>query len=364
MSVSQLQQPLIVYPANNETVDATSSTVVFYLDIRGVQCTKYHLYIYDVATNTLHIDSGVVTLGSTLYDGDRLNITVNISSIGADSYYWKIDLYWNPTNFITSAYYTFNASTPPSISFTPIVPSTITTPSYEFINSYSQAEGVMVKYWEIKLYDSTVIQTDIDNGTAKYLLTSGQTWTNNIRYTFNGLISTYSYKVQTTGLTQQNIAFATPLTSFNVSYTVPAALTHPSATMRSDTSILVDWGNISAITGTTSGTVSYEPNFLSSGNVALNMAAGAYVQFTLDFNAPFTKVWLDKRPAGFTGDMGEIKNTAGTNYVRLGYDGTRFYMNINGDYYYDAAETLTTNPYILGIISDGISIRIRHREVA
>lgn len=356
-----LYQPLIVYPALNETVDSTS-TVTFYLKIRGTQCIKYTIYIYDVATNTQQYTS-TVTLGSTLYDGDQLDINVDMTALGADSYYWKILLYYDATNYITSKFYTFTASSPPSIAFSPVIPATIATPSKEFICAYTQAESVAVKYFTINLYDSTTTQAQITAGTATYLQTSGKTWSNNVRYTFNGLISGQSYQVQCTGMTQGDVAFATALTSFAVSYVTPSSLAHPSAVLNDDTSVTLDWGSIVAITGVVTGSSSYVTDYLYAGNTGLHLEVGADVAFDLDFSAPFTMHWICSPEAGFTGDMGEIVDTAGVNYIKLGYDGTKFYLNINGDYYYGAPEVLSTNPYKLGIISDGITITFETEEV-
>jgi len=357
-----LQQPLIVYPALDETVDATSSAVTFYLKIRGTQCIKYIIYIYDVATNTQQY-TATVTLGTTLYDGETLNIVVDISALGANSYYWKIDLYYGAgvSDYIISNYYTFNASTPPTIAFSPSVPSTITTPSYTFIGSYVQAEGIEVKYFAIKIYNSTTTQAQITAGTATAMMTSGETWSNNIRYTANGLISLTSYQVQITGMTQKNVAFATALTAFTVAYTVPNSLVHPTATLNDDTSVTLDWGKNVAITGTTSGSVSYEANYLFTGNVGLNLAAGANVQFALDFSAPFTQKWIQTPAAGFTGVLGGVEDTAGVNYLYLGYDGTKFYLNINGNYYYYTPEAISNVPYLFAIIHDGTAISFYHR---
>jgi hypothetical protein len=356
-----LYQPQIVYPFN-ETVDATA-TVTFYLNIRGSQCVKYNIYIYDVATNTQQYTSGVVTLGSTLFDGNQLDIDVDMSALGADSYYWKIDLYYDATNYITSKFYTFTASSPPSIAFSPVVPSTVTTPAKEFICAYSQAEGVGVKYFTINIYDSITTQAQITAGTAIPLQTSGETWLNDVRYTFNGLTSGQSYQVQCTGMTQGNVAFATVLTAFTVSYVTPSSLAHPSAVLNDDSSVTLNWGNIVAITGVVTGSSSYTSNFLYAGNFGLHLEVGADVAFPLDFSAPFTMHWICKPESGFTGDMGEIVDTAGVNYIKLGYDGSKFYLNINGDYFYSAPEALSTNPYKLGIISDGITIDFETEEV-
>jgi hypothetical protein len=349
-----------MYPFN-ETVDATS-TVVFYLKIRGTQCVKYNLYIYDVATNTQKYTSGVVTLDSTLFDGNQLNIDVDMSALGADSYYWKIDLYYDASNYITSHFYPFAASSPSACVFSPTVPSTVTTASKEFICAYTQAEGVTAKYWEMVIYDST-----FDGATKPedhIIATSGRVWSPNIRYTFNGLVSGQSYKIQCFGVDNHDVAFATELKSFNVSYITPVSLAHPTATPNDDTSVTLMWNNIVAIEGETSGTVSYEHNYLYAGNIGLNLAAEAYVRFTFDFSAPFTKHWVATLPNGFTGDLGEIKDTAGVNYIYFGYDGTKFYLNVNGNYYYDTPEAITTNPYIFAVIFDGISISMYNREVA
>jgi hypothetical protein len=302
-----------------------------------------------------------------LYDGDLLNITVNMAGagLGVNSYYWNIDLYYDTpaANYITAGYYTFNASTPPTIDFVPVVPSTITTPSYEFVGTYVQAEGIMVKHFTINLYDSVTTQLEITAGTATPLLTSGETWLNNIRYTASGLINGISYQVQITGLTQQNVAFATVLTAFNVSYIVPNALTHPTATLNDDTSIDIIWNKIVSILGVVTGGSSYIANYLASGNYGLHLEAGAYAEFALDFSAPFTEHWLITHEAAFTGDFGEAIDTAGTNYAKFGYDGSRFYLNVNGNYYYDTAEVLTTNAYLCAIYSDGVTISFYHREL-
>jgi len=237
-----LQQPLVVYPALDETVDATS-TVSFEVTIRGTQCVKYVIYIYDVATNTQQY-LATETLAATLYDGDTLNISVDMASLGADSYYWKILLYDTLSTYITSINYTFEASTPPTIAFTPSVPSIITLPFYEFIGAYTQAEDIGVKYFYINLYDYATTQTQITAGTAVPIQTSGQVWSSNIRYIFNGLVSGNTYQVQITGYTQGNVAFATALTSFDVSYSVPSSLLNPIATLNEDSSVLVKTGNI------------------------------------------------------------------------------------------------------------------------
>ena len=348
-----LQQPLIVFPALEETVDATS-TVTFYLKVRGTQCIKYIIYLYDVETNTEQYTDTEV-LGATLYDGDALEIDIDMSAIGAGTYYWKADLYWNADDYITTYYYTFNSSSPPTISFSPVVPSVITTPSYTFIGNYSQAEGVAVKNYEIKVYDK--------NG--KQWATSGLVTSspNNIRYTVNGLISGESYSVEITGATQQDVAFSSGTSSFDVTYIVPASLAHPRATLNPDSSVTINWGNVVSVIGTTDGSTSYENNFLYGGNVGLNLDSGASVNFELDFSAPFTAHWIQELASGFTGDFAEIEDTSETNFIYYGYDGTKFYLNINGDYYYSSLESLATNPYHFAIIHDGITISMYYREV-
>ena len=356
-----LQKPLIIYPSLDVTVDATS-TVTFYCDIRGTLCTKYAIYIYDVATSTLKYSS-TQTLSSVLYDGDRLNINVNMATVGgADSYYWFVRLYWTSTDYTASDYKTFIASTPPTCIFAPNIPSTITTPSYTFISSYDQAEGIGVKYYQTNVYDGSYDGTT--NPSAHLIGTSGviEEYPNNIRYTFNGLVSRQSYKVQTVGMTQGGVEFATPLTSFDVAYIVPTTLANPNAVQNPDSSVSITWPNIVSIEGTTDGVVAYEPNFVYTGNYGLNMDTGAYVEFVVDFSPPFTAHWLVKSPTDFTGVFGVISDSAGMYYASLGYDGTRFYLDIDGNLFYDPNEALADNVYIVSIIHNGISIRIRHKE--
>lgn len=355
-----LHQPQVVFPFN-ETIDATD-TITFFCVIRGTQCVKYTIYIYDVETNTEQY-SDTQSLGTTLYDGDQLDIDVDMSALGADSYYWCVDLYYDAgvDDYITSNYYPFTASSPPSIAFSPVVPALIATPSKEFICAYTQAESVGVKYFEIVLYDSTYDGST--NPEDHTIATSGEVRLNNIRYTFNGLTSGQSYQVQCTGMTQGDVAFATSLDAFDVSYVVPISLAQPTATLNDDSSVTIDWGNIVSIEGAVTGVSSYTSDFLYAGNYGLHLEVGADVSFDLDFSAPFTMHWVCAPEAGFTGDMGEIVDTAGVNYIKLGYDGTKFYININGNYYYGTPEVLSTNPYKLAIISDGITISFETEEV-
>jgi hypothetical protein len=356
MATNLLYTPKVVYPFN-ETITSSIETN-FTVKIDGAQCVAYRLYVYKTSDGNTVYDSTKVTLGATLYDGDTLSVPVTLT---ADNYYWRILLYWDSTNYITSKPHPFKANSSPTMIFFPSVPDTITTPSYTFIGQYTQTENVFIKYFNFSLYNEKDILLD----------TSGDVFSQNVRWLVNGLISGSSYKIKIVGYTQDEVAFSTALTSFTVTYSASTALTSPTATLQYlfdsdqyDSRVLVDWGKIKSTVAVVTGSYSYTPNWIYTGNKALHLESGAIAVFTFDFNAPFT-AYLDWQAdsIAFTGDIVEIQNTAGSDIVKMGYNGTQFYLNNNGIYSYQTA-TLTTDKYLLAIIFDGSYYSFYKRVVA
>lgn len=355
-----LRRPIEVYP-HKETVSPTDTSVDFTVKIDGTVCQKYSLRIYELSTGTLKKTySATLTSPNYVYDGQTLTVAVDMTdaSLGANDYYWQIDLYWDSTDsdaYVTSYDTVFYASAAPSISFSPSDPTTVTVQYYEALGSYSQAQDKIVKWFEIKLYDSG--GTEIDTSDVQYL--------EYIQHTFYGLRNGYTYGIEILGVTEDDVEFSTGIVSFTVSYSVPTtSAPSPTATLGNDSSVYVDWGAVVYIVGTDSGTTSYVSDFNIAGNYGLSLGSGAYVYFAVDIlTSTFTAHAVFKPASGFTGDMLEIYDTGASHYAKVGYDGSRFYLNVDGSYDYDIPEALTTNNYIIAIKSDGSTMSQYHREV-
>jgi hypothetical protein len=351
-----LYKPQIVYPYE-ETVSATDSSVAFSVLIDGTECVKYTINLYKNNAGTWSLAyTDTQTLVTSIKDQETLTFDVDFTNValGAGNYYWNIVLYYDSTNYVISHNYFFYAHTPPTCSFVPAIPAIITTQSYNFICTYAQAEDVQIYWFEIRLLDDQ----------NKIIDSSGIVKSSNIKYTFNALLSGQTYGVQCVGLTQRNVAFDTGIINFDVSCVVSSALAIPSAILQRDSSVLIDFGNIAQITGSITGVSAYIADFLYGGNIGLRLNAAAKCDFTVDIPSVFTvhSIW---KPASalFTGDIIVLASTDGHS-VKFGYSSSKFYVNIDDTVYnYSVEEVLTTDVYIVGLYSDGITVYPYFRRI-
>lgn len=293
--------------------------------IDGVRCTDYQIIARKVSDNTSVYDSTKVTLGSPLSDGQTLlhNITGGtIPNTGTDSYKWTIQV-WNDAETVTSREFQFFAKTTPVLTFTP--PATITSQSYEFVGSVAQAEGDIVNYYTIELYDSSQV----------FIESSPQITSFNISYEFNGFVNGDNLYVRVFGQTTGGQTFDSGLVAFSVAYAEPSVNLKPDVVVDNYKGLVTtSRGEVVQIIGTSSGTISYVNDFIYAGNTALNLQNNlSNVSFDVAVPLDFT-LSVKWKPLSntFTGKIIQLDNGA----YEVGYDLGRFYFTINGITNYSA----------------------------
>lgn len=291
--------------------------------MQGTIILNYRIKIYDNSDDSLDYDSGVVDISSTpLYNGETLEHLLAANTlVNGKEYKWQI-ITSDGTNSATSSFALFRTNALPVITFTP--PSSITSQSYTFNATYSQAQNVPVNYTQFLFYN-------INN---ELILTTGKNYTGRIQYTYEGFANNTSYGVKIIGYTSNNVYFETGIYNFTIEYSQPNVNLTPIITQgvisgcKSNSLVNIEWGGIVQETGVATGTISYSDGCISDNSMALNIAnSSSYVTFTVDFPSEFSYIF-EWKPVTFT--SGIIAKLVGSVQYDFGYDGTKFYLTVNG----------------------------------
>lgn len=203
------QNPSVIFPYNN-VVDATKKNP-FYFNFLGDMLTGYVVRIKNQNTNEILYNSGLVTLNSPKYSGDRVTIsaTESISLYDLSNHQinndmqlnWELDLYSNnPPSltdslaFTTIPYY-FETYTDPVVSLS----TTVVLNSVNCSATYIQAQNIPLKYYQFSLYDT--------NG--KFLEGSDKIFSQNIIWEIKELIAGKEYSIKLEGESQKGQRFST-----------------------------------------------------------------------------------------------------------------------------------------------------------
>lgn len=289
-------------------------------------------YVGRVSANEIAL---YATYEAAKIDGTKVNLT----DVGSGTI--------TISNIAISPQVKFFAYSTPSLVLTG---GTLTEQSVEFVPVYTQAEGILVTSFNAYLYDS-------DGNLEEE---SGEIFSSNVRYTFSGLRSGLSYKVQFTATNSRGQVADTGLVDYDVSYAVPSIGIEPSVTNQANrSSVLVEWSDIVQIVGSITGSSSYVQDFVTSGNTALNLAAGSILEFTgltIGTSQTLSFIWYPDSTA-FVGDIVKMENTTTGDYLTVSYDGTRFYRTINGVDFYEPDKALAANNvYLIAITSSDLFI--------
>jgi len=276
----------------------------------------------------------------TTYEAAKINGTkVNITGAGSGTI--------TISNIAISAQVKFFANSTPSLTLPGGV---LTEQSEDFVPVYSQAESILVTYFNAYLYDS--------NGNLED--ESGQIFSSDVRYTFSGLRSGLAYKVQFIAVNGRGQIADTGQVDYTVTYTIPSIGIEPTVTNQANrASVLVEWSDIVQIVGSITGSSSYIPDFMETGNTALNITAGSTLEFTglvIDNDQTLAFVWYPDS-TGYTGDIVKMENTTTGDYLTVSYDGTRFFRNINGVVFNKPDQALVLNQvYLIAVTSQKLFI--------
>jgi hypothetical protein len=318
---------------NSVSVEA-STPLVFDWNNNGDTTDHYQVTIYKNSDSTLTYDSTKLTSTATQH-------TVPSSSLadGTD-YKWKIQL-WSGTQTVTSDYVFIKANTNPVVTITTF-PNPLTVQKYTFTGSYAQVEGIGYSKYKFILYDaSNNIITD-----------SGYTYSYNISHTFSGFVSGSTYSVELIIPTQYGVQATSGKQTFTVSYISPDSINLITTTPLDDTGgIKIDWSPIIQLAGTVTGTSSYVTGKFGLG---LNLPALSSINYTPTVPTAFTLNFYVKLPAGFTGDIVSL----GSNEFLFGYNGTRFYINYNGNFIWGNVVALPINFFKVGVKHNKVIIQM------
>ncbi len=341
-----IYQPTFLQPELTSVDMAQNQDFTCIVD--GTTIDSYRLIIYNNDTSAVLYDTTKTALGSPLFNGETLSVTVTGGTVANGlELKWTME-YWNGSESVLSYETLFSSSTTATLSIA--IPVPVTAQAHEFVGTYTQAEGVALQEWYYILYDSDGVEID----------RSSVSFSGDIRHTFSGFLNGSSLKIKGFLKTQQNEEIESPLYSFTVSYSVPILDIIPSATVQSDTtSVLTEWGGISQVNGTvTGGSSSYIENFLYTGNWGLELGTGAILSYELDI--PITKtfhhVWVQEN-ASFTGEILKLSNTGNSDYHLIGYDTGKFFAEINGVKKYGTLSFRTDRVYIIVIRGTDTLIR-------
>lgn len=330
----------------NSTVDA-SSPINFTCTIQGTLADSYRLIIYDMS-NVVKFDSGKTSLTTNLYQGDILSYTLNSGLTNGNEYTFTFTTYQGSLSATSRLTPFFCYSTP---TLTMSVPSSLSTKSYTFSATYSQAQSIPLNNWTMTFLDS--------NGDI--VLETSPSYSGLIQYNFDGFISGNTYSVYTTVLNQQNITVVSPTYTFSVSYSKPSLSVIPSATVLPDLSaIQINWSAPVVINGTVTGTYSYVNGLFNPNNTGLKLNSGSNIEYDLTIPEFFT-VTVDYIPdSSFTsGIMVELDNSNGL-YYQIGYNGTAYYFNNNGNIVTGTPKMFVYDTILIAI--KGIEVLIFHNN--
>lgn len=315
-----------------------SQNQIFSCQVQGSSIDAYDLIIKDLS-NVVKYDSTKITLNPVLYDKDALNITVSATpSLTKGQLKYTITTYSGANSAITREVPFYNASTPTT---TLSITSPVANKQINLTTVYSQAENVAVQSYQYFLYDSTGITI---------LQQSDVIYNAKLQYSFDGLLNSTTYQAQCIITNAYSQIADTGKITFNVNYSQPNINLVPSTTVNSDLSaITISIGQATQNIGSSTGTSTYIDNYLTLGNTGLQLLdSSSTAYWSVSIPTVFTNTF-DWQPNGFVnGKLGRAEDNSG-NYFEFGYNGSSFYVNINGYIVNGKTLALNSNVYVLGI---------------
>lgn len=334
---------------SNTAIDGTLANI-FSCVLQGTTITKYNAKAYNNSTGTQVYTTGDVVLSPVRYNNDFLSFTVPLNTFtNGIEYKWEITTFEGSAS-ATSIQVVFKANATASLTST--TPSSITSQSYTFAFTYSQAQNIPINYWYMEFRDSN---NDL-------LLRTENQYNGNITYKYSGFASGESYSVKCIVVNTNGVEVQSPIYNFSVTYARPNINVVPTIIQDAFSSIInVIWGAVTIITGVLNGTSTYIQNYGIANNWALNLNSNSYVDFSLNIPNNFTAIVPVKHNVGFTnGVICELNGANGSYYI--GYDNTlgKYYFNNKGIIGYSQALPLPTTDYILFVRSTDAFVKINN----
>jgi hypothetical protein len=251
--------------------------------IQGNVVVEYRINIRRVTNNAIVYTSGDVTLTTPLYNGDVLTAvvpsTANLDN-GTD-YKWDISVKETASSTaVTSSESRFFARTDPQVRITNIpMDGEINVRNFVLEGSYTQAEGVSLRYQRWILYDNDL----------NVLEDTGKIFNANLRYDYNRYLNGQTYYAELIIENQDGVLESSNRRGFNVVYNFPEISTSIMAENNpADNSIRLNLANATQIPGTGTN-FSYLNNIPFSGTNSVKIGQDGSVTYGTrngeDFNS-------------------------------------------------------------------------------
>lgn len=291
---------------DSSSFDATN-TQLFNWRSNGDPQTHYRIKIYNNDTNNLVYDSTKIasTMSQHLLPSNTLSNGLN--------YKYQLQVFNNSISAL-SDYIFFKTNNKPVLTLN--TPSIITTRSFNFKGSYSQAQNIPFNRFKFIFYDSNF----------NILVDSGWKYGYNIEFEQDGFKTDEQYFLELITESQYSMQATTGKRPFNVSYTQPNSNSFSlTATPDDDSgSVLLKWSPLLQITGTNVGSIEYVAGKFGYG-VHLNTSSKVIFNSFIPINASIM-FWVSI-DSSFIGQIISL----GNDEVTLGYNGSQFYLTCDGN---------------------------------
>lgn len=312
---------------SNTAIDAAAINRFSWSSQGSVQ-THFQVKIYNNSTSVLVHDSTKTSSVNEYYDLSAAVLTNGVE------YKWLVTT-WSGADYADSEYEFIKANAIPVVAFTApafigLTPLTITTQSYTFSMSYSNASNI--KKFKFILYDSSGTNI-IEDSDWIYELTS--------EYTIEGMVDALTYKVIGYAVNQYDQEGNTGLKTFTTNYTYPGIMPNIYAVADDENgNIEISWDNLKRVLGVVTGSSSYVEGKFNQG-IELETDSTTTLVYSETFSeTSYTFTYWFKLPYDFNGQF--MKVSPGK-YIGYHTSPTcEFYINDNGAGDYSELITLYT----------------------
>lgn len=326
------------------TIDATVAND-FRCRINGTSpTTKYQLKIMkNDAASTAVYDSGVVTLAAPLYpvnyDGTPNELIVNVPSNSGmengNEYKWTMTSYWSDNDKYESYENVFKAYASASVTISNL-PETVTSRSYTFVATVTQAQGVAVQRFGWIIRNKDTLEETVNT------IDENNIYSSDVRLTYDGFLSGTTEEIRVKCWMNDGTEVETQFQSFDVSYQLVAFENLVVAEPQEDSGVLVKWNKLTYINGTSTGSnVSYVDGDDEYSGTFLRLGYNSSVKYDNVTGAPMNFPMMCSHTISFrlNGANGSVYKATGVDsngrscYLNIIATGSSVVVDVNGTRY-------------------------------
>ena len=326
------------------TIDATVAND-FRCRINGTSpTTKYQLKIMkNDAASTAVYDSGVVTLAAPLYpvnyDGTPNELVVSVPSNSGmengNEYKWTMTSYWSDNDKYESYENVFKAYASASVTISNL-PETVTSRSYTFVATVTQAQGVAVQRFGWIIRNKDTLEETVNT------IDENNIYSSDVRLTYDGFLSGTTEEIRVKCWMNDGTEVETQFQPFDVSYQLVAFENLVVAEPQEDSGVLVKWNKLTYINGTSTGSnVSYVDGDDEYSGTFLRLGYNSSVKYDNVTGAPMNFPMTCSHTISFRlhGANGSVYKATGVDsngrscYLNVTATGSSVIVDVNGTRY-------------------------------